>query len=232
MSGGTYTRLKKDSTATTERKLTKLLKKNKEKGNLTDARYRQLNQHPSKLPHIYELPKIQKDNIPLRQIASWRGSACHPLSQFLVKIITPLSGKSTYYVKNSAHFVSQVKNMRPTPNTQMISFDVVSPLNNVPTDEVLATVRKRLEEDDALTERTNITTNDIKELLTLCVTTTAFQQGEAGRILRDFHWGGNWNQGRHDTFGDGIQSSDFRISKNVTVCSETNYVRQASTTKT
>ena len=55
---------------------------------------------------------------------------------------------------------------------------------------------------------------------------------DSGRILRDFHWGGNWHQGRHDTFGGGIQSSDFRISKNVTVCSETNYVRQASTTKT
>ena len=178
VSDGTYTRLKKDPTATTERKLTKLLKKNKEKGNLTDSQYRQLNQHHSKLPHMYGLPKIHKDNVPLRPIVSCRGSACHPLSQFLVKTIRPLSGKSASHVKNSTHFVSLVKDMQPTANTQMISFDVVSLFTNVPTSEALAVVRKRLEEDDTLPERTNIPTNDIMELLTFCVTTTAFQLGE------------------------------------------------------
>ena len=33
---------------------------------------------------------------------------------------------------------------------------MVNLFSNVPTDEVIATVRKRLEEDDTLTERTNI----------------------------------------------------------------------------
>ena len=127
---------------------------------------------------MYGLSKIHKQNVPIRPIVSCQGSACYPLSQFLVKIITPLSGKSTSYMKNSAHFVSLVQDMHPTPNTQMISLDVVNLFNNVPTNETLATVRKRLEEDDTLTERTNIPTNDIMQLLTLCITTTAFQLGE------------------------------------------------------
>ncbi|XP_043236059.1 uncharacterized protein LOC122388745 [Amphibalanus amphitrite] len=49
---GSYTKLKKDPTPACERKLTKLLKKNKDKEQLTDAQYRKLSQHHSKLPHI------------------------------------------------------------------------------------------------------------------------------------------------------------------------------------
>ena len=80
-------------------------------------------------------------------------------------------------MKNSAHFVFLVKDMQPTASTQMISFDVVRLFTNVPTKEALAVVRKRLEEDDTLPERTNIPT-DIMKLLMFCVTTTAFQLGE------------------------------------------------------
>ena len=42
-----YTRLEKDQASTTERKLTKLRKEKKEKGNLTGSQYRKLNQHKS-----------------------------------------------------------------------------------------------------------------------------------------------------------------------------------------
>ena len=175
---GSYTKLKKDPTPACERKLTKLLKKNKDKEQLTDAQYRKLSQHHSKLPHMYGLPKVHKTNVPLRPIVSCRGSACHPLSQFLVKIINPLSGKTPTYVKNSAHFVSLVQAMRPSPNMQMVSFDVVSLFTNVPTTEALSIVRTRLESDDTLPERTTIPTDDIMELLTFCVTTTAFQLGD------------------------------------------------------
>ena len=49
---------------------------------------------------------------------------------------------------------------------------------NVRINEALVVVRKRLEEDDTLPERTSILTNDIMELLTFCVITTAFQLRE------------------------------------------------------
>ena len=93
VNNGTYSKLKRNPAPSTERKLTKILKKNKDRGYLTDSQYRYLNQHHSKVPHIYGLPKIHKQDVPLRPIVSCRGSACHPLSQFLVKIINPLSGK-------------------------------------------------------------------------------------------------------------------------------------------
>ena len=179
VNNGTYSKLKRNPAPSTERKLTKILKKNKDRGYLTDSQYRYLNQHHSKVPHIYGLPKIHKQDVPLRPIVSCRGSACHPLSQFLVKIINPLSGKTPSYVKNSTHFVSLIKDISITSDTQMVSFDVVSLFTKVPTSKALAEVRKKLESDETLAERTGIPVDNIMELLTFCLTTTAFQLDES-----------------------------------------------------
>ena len=94
-------KVKKDPTLKTKRKLSQILGKNKDL--IPQTKYRQLIQH--KLPRIYDNPKIHKDGIPLRLIVSNRGSACHPLSCFLVEIISPLNVKSSSYVENSDHFV-------------------------------------------------------------------------------------------------------------------------------
>ena len=101
-----YYKVKNDPTMETERKLSQILCKNKDL--IPQTKYRQLIQHYSKLPHIYDLPKIHKNDIPLRPIVSNRGSACPPLNHFLVEIISPLTVKSSSYVKNSAHFVERI----------------------------------------------------------------------------------------------------------------------------
>ena len=103
---GGHCKIKKDPPPKTERKLSQILGKNKDL--IPQTKYRQLIQHYSKLPHIYGLPKTHKDGIPLRPIFSNRGSACHPLSRFIVEIICPLTCKSSSYVKNSAHFVERI----------------------------------------------------------------------------------------------------------------------------
>ena len=63
---GGYCKVKKDSTLKTEKKLSQILGKNKDL--ILQTKYRQLIQHHSKLPHIYSLPKIHKNDIPLRLI--------------------------------------------------------------------------------------------------------------------------------------------------------------------
>ena len=125
------------------------------------------------------LPKIHKPNVPLRPIVSCRGSACHPVSQFLVKIINPLSGKSPTYMKNSTHFVSVIKDLPVTSDTQMVSFDVVSLFTKVPTPKALAEVRKRLENDKTLADRTTIPIDNIMELTAFCINTTTFQLNDS-----------------------------------------------------
>ena len=90
---GGYCKIKKDSILKMERKLSKILSKNKD--HIPQTKYRQLTQYDNKLPHIYGLPKIHKDGIPLRSIVSNRGSPYHPLSCFLVVIVSPLIEKSS-----------------------------------------------------------------------------------------------------------------------------------------
>ena len=69
--------LKKDPILKTERKLSQILGKKKDL--IPQTKYRQLIQPFSKLPHIYGLPKIHKDGIPLRPIVCNRGSPIEPL---------------------------------------------------------------------------------------------------------------------------------------------------------
>ena len=171
---GGYSKVKKDLTLKTEKKLSQILGKNKDL--IPQTKYRQLIQHYSKLPHIYGLPKIHKDDISLRPVVSNRGSACHPLSCFLVEIISPLTAKSSSYVKNSAHFVERISDAAIHSN-QMVSLDVVSLFTKVPTDETLAVVWNKLAADPLREERTSILIDNLMKMLTFCLETTYFGMG-------------------------------------------------------
>ena len=98
-------------------------------------------------------PNIHKDDILLRPIVNCRGSACHPLSCFLVEIITPLTGKSSSYVKNSTHKVEKIHNV-PIHSNQIVSLDVVSLFTKVPNNETLTVVWDKLAADTYLEECT------------------------------------------------------------------------------
>ena len=112
----------------------------------------------------------------MRPIVSNRGSACHPLSRFLVEIISPLTGKSSSYIKNSAYFVERISNA-PFHSNQMVSLDVVSLFTKVPTGETLAVVRDKLAAGPLLKERTFIPIDNLMKMLTFCVETTYFGIG-------------------------------------------------------
>ena len=169
-----YCKVKKNPTLKTKRKPSQILSKNKDL--VPQRKYKQLIQHYSKLPHIYGLPKIHKDGISLRPIVSCRGSACHPLSCYLVEIVTPLSDKSSSYVRNSTHFMEKIRNA-PIHSNRMVSL-----FTKVPMDETLAVVRERLAADSSLEERTCISINNLMEMLTFCVETTYFEMGS------DIYW--------------------------------------------
>ena len=168
---GGYCKVKKDPTLKTERKLSQILGKNKDL--IPQTKYCQLIQHHNKLQHIYGLPKIQKDGIPLRLIVRNRGSACHPLSRFPEEIISLLTGKSSSYVKNSALFVERITDASIHSN-QMVSLEVVSLFTKVPTNETLAVVWDKLAADLLPKECTCIPIDNLMEMLTFCVETTYF----------------------------------------------------------
>ena len=163
-----------------EHKLSQILIKNKD--HFAHKTYRKLSQRYTKLPHIYGLPKIHKDGIPLRPIVSCHVFVCHSLSSFLVDIIDPLIGKSPSYARNLSHFVEIIKNA-PILSNQMVSPDVVSLFTKVPTEEALSVARGRLASDSSLEERTCIPVDNLIEILTFCTQTTYIYRQDEGLAM-------------------------------------------------
>lgn len=60
-------------------------------------------------PKIYGLPKIHKENTPLRPIISCMQSPFYSLQKFLANILQNIVGKTEYNVKNSWELVEKIK---------------------------------------------------------------------------------------------------------------------------
>ena len=84
---------------------------------------------------LYGLPKVHKENCPIRPILSAIGTAGYNLSKFLLQFLTPLTSNS-YTVKDSFSFVDSIRNFQNS-NYVMASFDICSLFTNIPLDEVI-----------------------------------------------------------------------------------------------
>ena len=96
-----------------------------------------------KIPHIYGLPKIHKENIPLRPIISNTGSPPHKLAKYLAKNLSSFLGKiSNAHLRHSGDLLNRLKNAR---NYKVMgSYDVKSLFTNVPTDKALLMLRQEI----------------------------------------------------------------------------------------
>lgn len=128
-----------------------------------------------KIPHLYGLPKIHKETVPLRPIVSNIGSANHELARFVNKIISPLQEEISTCLKNTFEFIQKIKDLEVKKSDLLISFDVKSLFPSIPTEEVLMILKKRLEKDEKLKNRTNLNVEDILEITSFCLKKTYFQ---------------------------------------------------------
>jgi hypothetical protein len=99
-------------------------------------------------PKLYGTPKVHKTNVPLRPIVSQIDSPSYHLAKHVAKIMRPLAGDTTSYVKDSRHFVNILSNIRLEPDDIMVSFDVESLFTNVPVKECLEVIRNKLSKNN------------------------------------------------------------------------------------
>ena len=127
---------------------------------------------------MYGLPKIHKEDTPMRPIVSTINSPSYKLAKELARILTPLAGNTAYMVRNSTAFVERIRGLQTTPQDTLVSFDVKNLFTQVPVEADLTVVEDRLYKDPTLGDRTSIPVPQLVELTSLCLRSTYFQLGE------------------------------------------------------
>ena len=170
----TYKVITKDLSNSLQRRMNEKLLELKKKGALAIEEYNKLRCSSGRTPSIYGLPKIHKPDIPLRPIVSFYTSPTYALSKFLSRLLSPLVGNTSSYVRNSKDLVDFVRSVCLDSGEVMVSSDVVSLFTKIPVELALRVVRWYLESDGTLRDRTNLGIDEIVCLLSLCLNATYF----------------------------------------------------------
>lgn len=168
----TYEPLKKDPTTMYRNKLIDILKGWKKEGNISTPVYRQLYPTSHQAPRFYGLPKIHKNNMPLRRIVSGIESVSDGCAKYISKILNAVKGKNGHAVKNSKEFVDKVKEIEVPPGRKMLSFDVSALFTSIPIDCALQAVRNKLSQDNSWHNLTELNLEQILRLLEFFLSTT------------------------------------------------------------
>ena len=170
-----YRELRKDPTPSVERKLQHKLLSLQRSGNIPQPLYRQLRPSHSKCPRFFGQPKIHKVDVPLRPIVASRGGPTYNTARHLAKILHPLVGNTDHHIKNSNQFAAVIQDATLQPDDIMVSFDVVSLFTSVPTTDATTIARDRLAADPTLKDRTDLTPDQLHDLLLTCVNSCSFR---------------------------------------------------------
>ena len=100
---------------------------------------------PSRTPIFYGLPKIHKNNIPLRPIVSACDSPTENLASFIDYISQPVMKSLQSYIRDTRDFITQILELPPLPpNSYLVTADVVSLYTNIPHQEGTEAFIKKL----------------------------------------------------------------------------------------
>ena len=97
-----------------------------------------------------------------------------PANKYISKIIKTYTGDSPYYVKNSAHFVESIKDLKVEEDEILVSFDVTALYPSIPQKKAIDLVKDLLMRDEELHKKTKITARNLVDLYEICVKQTYF----------------------------------------------------------
>ena len=170
----TYQPIPTDPTSKYKNKLINMLKSIRAEGGISEAVYKKLYPTGAGSPKFYGLPKIHKEGVPLRPTVSSIGAVTYYTSKELARILKPLVGRSPYHIQNSQDFIQQIQGIQLQTNQCMVSFDVKALFTSVPIQPAITIIKKLLEEDQSLQQRTTMSVNNITCLLEFCLKSTYF----------------------------------------------------------
>ncbi len=171
----TYKQLKRDPSKKLQRKLNDKLFQLHQANILNKPLYSRLSCSVAQTPKIYGLPKIHKENTPLRPIVSFCSSPTYELSKYLAKILKPLTEQSNHRLVNSETFITRMKNTQISEDHELVSFDVKSVFTSIPLELAIDSVKEALAN---YSDDLPIPKDEVIDLLILCLESTFFQYDE------------------------------------------------------
>ena len=161
LSQSTYRVPPSDPTTKQKNKLIALLKTIKAEGWISDTIYKRLYPTGTSTPKYYGLPKVHNQKVPLRPIISSRGAVTYESAKELLRILKPLVGRSPHHVHNTQDFIQNIEGIQLQENECIMSYDVNLLFTSIPIDPAINIIKKHLEQDKDLHQRTNMTVNHI-----------------------------------------------------------------------
>ena len=178
----TYEELKRDPTPALQLKLTSTLLTLKRTNAIDTQRYYRLRCSVPQPPKLYGLPKLHKPGFPMRPIVSFCGSPTYQLSKYLTTIPQPLTDKSRRKLQATEDFIKATNTVQIPDDYKLVSFDLKSLFTSIPLQLALQCTKNAIVQS---TDPLPLLTEDIMDLLNLCLTSTYFQYN--GKHYKQLH---------------------------------------------
>ena len=111
---------------------------------------------------------------PLQPTVSSTESVLYATAKYIATIICPLAGKTEHHIVNSVDFVQKIKDPEVPPGLKLVSYDVLALFTAIPVPTALTVINNKLAEDTKLNERSELSVEQVIELLDLCRSSTYF----------------------------------------------------------
>ncbi|XP_076067663.1 uncharacterized protein LOC143040454 [Oratosquilla oratoria] len=171
----TYTIVPQDPTKKLQAKVERELKELRENRIINDDEWKKMRPGDSTIPKFYGLPKVHKENIPLRPIVAFRNSPTYHLASYLAKLLRPLVTDSPHMLQNSADFIERIKGLNLRRGDVMVSFDVQSMFTSIPRDLAKSALKSAMEENRGFLDNQKLSVSELMRLISLCLDSTYFR---------------------------------------------------------
>ena len=118
----------------------------------------------------------------MRPIVSFCGSPTYELSKYLTAVLKPLANESRHKLQSTENFIDAIKTVQIPDDYKLVSFDVNSLFPCIPLQLALDCTATAIKNS---TTKLPLPTDDLMDLLNLCLTSTYFQYN--GKHYKQLH---------------------------------------------
>lgn len=171
-----YKLIDKDPTGKLQKLNNDIVEKLYKAGNISQMEKNKLKTNVSIAPRLYGVPKIHKEDFPLRPICSFVNSPSYELCRYITNILKRITEDSKYNVKDSLQFKGKIKEQRIQNCEKLVSFDVVNLFPSIPVDLALHIIEEKW---DRIEQHTSINKSLFLYIVKFCIEDNRyFQYGD------------------------------------------------------